>query len=193
MWPEVFFCSITYGNIDASNCGWNPTASPRWEVKLQQTSAKDPETLQGPRWLLWGLWKAIAPSQPAGYRSDFLGIPISTGKNKKNKKGWKTTELDNARAFQWPWICYSLRSEAVMEFFNTRFNLGSLSSRSRGRKPSDSGARAPSGKEREHFQWLLEDALAKSHMLQQLTGSITKLEKQCQVSCLKGQKMLPTL
>lgn len=30
-------------------------------------------------------------------------------------------------------------------------------------------------------------------MLQQLTGSVIKLEKQRQVSCLKGQKVLPTL
>lgn len=30
-------------------------------------------------------------------------------------------------------------------------------------------------------------------MLQQFTGSIIKLEKQCQVSCLKGEKLLPTL
>lgn len=60
-------------------------ASLRWEVKLQQTSASDPETLQGPRLLLRGLWKVIALSWPAGYRGDFLGIPTSTG-NKKQKE-----------------------------------------------------------------------------------------------------------
>lgn len=49
------------------------------------------------------------------------------------------------------------------------------------------------GKEREHIQWFVEDALPKSHMLQQFTGSIIKLEKQCQVSRLKGQKLLPIL
>lgn len=30
-------------------------------------------------------------------------------------------------------------------------------------------------------------------MLQQFTGGVIKLEKQCQVSCLKGQKLPPTL
>lgn len=30
-------------------------------------------------------------------------------------------------------------------------------------------------------------------MLQQLAGSVIKSEEQCQVSCLKGQKLLPIL
>lgn len=54
-------------------------------------------------------------------------------------------------------------------------------------------SQGPSGKEREHFQWLLEDTLAKSCVFQQFTGSTIKLEEKCQVSFLRGQRLLPTL
>lgn len=49
-------------------------------VMLQQASAGDLETLQGPRLLLALFprqWKVLALHRPAGCRCDFWGIPIS--------------------------------------------------------------------------------------------------------------------
>lgn len=55
-----------------------------------------------------------------------------------------------------------------------------------GRSPGASSSQAL-GLGKGAVRWHLVEALAKSHMLQHLTGSVVRLETQRQVSCLKGQ------
>lgn len=77
-------CDQSCYQITCGDLGAAITATIPW-LLLDGCSncSRGPRDLQGPRLLHRRLWKVTALSQPAGYRSDFLGIPISTGNKKK--------------------------------------------------------------------------------------------------------------